>query len=411
MHDLTPRNAPGAQHATASERASPWVAITAIVLVAIDLRPGIVSIGPVLPAIREHFALTHSVAALMTTIPDFLMGLLALPTPSLARRFGRDRVVIAALSLLLVSMAARAFAPNALILLLATAGVGAGIAIAGTLIAGFIKASFPTKAALLMGIYAMALSTGSTASAALTGPVAAGAFGGWREAIGMWALLGVIAIPAWLVVARGAHRAPSLPAAKVALPVRNGTAWRVALYFAFDNFLFYAFVSWTASIYREAGFSTSKAGLVLATFTAAFTVATFAFGWRSKSEDRRFWLLLCGLLTTAGIVSLALAPMAAPFVSVSVAALGLGGGFSLGMTLPLDNTDSVESANTWTAFVLTVGYLIAAFGPLSVGALRDASSSFGSSLWLMCAVSAGMVALAPFLQPHRSRGVGSQAGR
>ncbi len=35
--------------------------------------------------------------------------------------------------------------------------------------------------------------------------------------------------------------------------------------------------------------------------------------------------------------------------------LGLGGGFSLGITLPLDNTDSVESANTWTAFVLTVG--------------------------------------------------------
>ena len=113
------------------------------------------------------------------------------------------------------------------------------------------------------------------------------------------------------------------------------------------------------------------------------------------------WLFVCGLLTTAGLVSLAMAPMAAPFLSISVAAAGLAGGFSLGMTLPLDNTDTVEEANAWTAFVLTVGYLIAAFGPLSVGALRDASSSFGPSLWLMTCVGVGMTALAPFLHSHR----------
>lgn len=124
----------------------------------------------------------------------------------------------------MASIAVRALTPNTTILLLATAGVGAGIAIAGTLIAGYIKASFPAKAALLMGVYAMALSTGSTASAALTGPVAASTSGGWRLAAGMWALLGITAIPAWLVVARGAHKSPVVSARKAALPVRNGTA-------------------------------------------------------------------------------------------------------------------------------------------------------------------------------------------
>ena len=257
----------GTPKGTYTKRGGAAVAIAAIVLVAIFLRPGIVSIGPILPAIRDAFGLSHTTAALLTTIPDFLMGLLALPTPWLARRFGRDTVVIAALSLLSVSIGTRAFAPSATVLLLATAGVGAGIAVAGTLIAGFIKASFPTKTALLMGIYAMALSTGSTASAALTGPVAAGTSGSWRLAAGMWALLGITAIPAWLVVARGARRSPGVPSAVVALPVRNGTAWRIALYFAFDNFLFYGFVSWTASIYREGGYSAPAAGLVLAAFT------------------------------------------------------------------------------------------------------------------------------------------------
>ena len=116
----------------ATRAAGAWVAIAAIVFVAIVLRPGIVSIRPILPAIRDHFRLSHALAALMTTIPDFLMGLLALPTPALAHRFGRDRLVIAALSLLVASIAVRTLAPNTTMLLLATAGVGAGIANAGT---------------------------------------------------------------------------------------------------------------------------------------------------------------------------------------------------------------------------------------------------------------------------------------
>ena len=86
------------------------------------------------------------------------------------------------------------------------------------------------------------------------------------------------------------------------------------------------------------------------------------FGWLSKSEDRRGWLSVCGSLTVVGLILLAIAPTAAPFMLVPLCAFGLGGGFTLGMTLPLDNTRSVEEANVWNTFVLTVGYLIAAGG-------------------------------------------------
>lgn len=103
-------------------------------------------------------------ASLLTSIPDVMMGALALPTPWLARRFGRDRVVLAALVLLLMSIAGRAFSSGTVVLLAMTAGVGAGIAISGALISGFVKARFASKAAVFMGIYATALSLGSTVS-------------------------------------------------------------------------------------------------------------------------------------------------------------------------------------------------------------------------------------------------------
>ena len=76
------------------------LAIGAIFAVAIGLRPSIVSVGPILPAIIGEFRLSHTTASLMTSIPDLLMGFFALPTPWLARRFGRDPVLLVALLLL-----------------------------------------------------------------------------------------------------------------------------------------------------------------------------------------------------------------------------------------------------------------------------------------------------------------------
>jgi len=73
------------------------------VLIGVNLRPGIVSIGPLLPS-----------------IPDVLMGLLALPAPWLARRFGRDRVILAALFVLFAVTLGRAFAGSVTQILLLT---------------------------------------------------------------------------------------------------------------------------------------------------------------------------------------------------------------------------------------------------------------------------------------------------
>jgi MFS transporter, CP family, cyanate transporter len=380
------------------------LAVAAIVLVAVNLRPAIVSIGPVLPSIIDDFRLSHTTASLLVSIPDVLMGALALLTPPLARRFGRDFIILAALLVLFASTALRAFSTTTPELLAATAGIGAGIAIAGALVGGFIKARFPTRAALFMGIYAASLSLGSTVSAALTGPVATQTRGGWRLATGLWGCLGILAIGSWLVVTIAERRVRQPTAAVEAhrLPLRNPTAWLIAGYFACINFLFYGLLSWSVPMYREAGLSPTVAGLALATFTAVFMLANPVFGWLSRSHDRRGWLAVCAALGLIGLVPIAIMPATMPFAAIACCAFGLGGAFTLGMTLPLDNTDSVHEANVWNAFVLTVAYLIAAAGPLVVGYLRDVNGDFRPSFLLLTAVAAVMLLLTPFLHPHRN---------
>lgn len=388
------------ERAGATRRLSLGAALTCVICVGVDLRPGIVSVGPLLVSVRETFGLSHAAAALLITIPDILMGLLAIAAPWLARRLGRDRVILAALILLTAATAARAAAATSTTLFLSTAGVGAGIAIAGALVGGFIKASYPERAALMMGMYTGALSLGSTLAAGLTGPLASWQ-GNWRIAIGAWAAVGLVAIPAWAFVERRNGSGSASSPRRYRLPVRSGIAWRITLFFSAQNFLFYSLISWLAALYREHGISASNAGLILASFTGTFFISNLVAGVLSRKDDRSRLLAGYALIVLAGLVGLAAAPMAMPSLIVPTIAIGLGGCFTLGMTLPLDNTRDADEANVWGAFMTLVAYLIAATGPLLVGALRDATGDFASSLWLLSGVALAMLAITPFLKPLR----------
>lgn len=404
LHLCAPATVPG-------NTPSLMVAIVCIVLVALTLRPAIVSVGPLLPGMIRDFGLSHTQASLLTAIPTLLMGLMALPTPWLARRFGRDRVILVALVVLLAATALRAVAGSVGTLFLTTVGIGAGIAVAGALLAGFVKASYPQQTALLMSIYATSLALGSTAAAAITGPVAS-ASASWRLGATVWTVPAVVAIAAWLFIERkrltpGVNRGSGR---RYAMPIRNRTAWLIALFFASNNIVFYAFISWIAPMYVEYGRTPTMAGLILASFTLAFMLSNPVFGILSRNEDRRLALAASSAIALAGTLAIAVAPNAMPFVAVPILAFGTGGAFTLAMTLPLDNASNAEEANAWNAFVLLFSYIVAAAGPLLMGYLRDVTGGFHVSQWLMVAVSVVMLAATPFLQPHHLK-ARARAGR
>lgn len=377
-------------------------AIACIILVALALRPAIVSVGPLLPAIIENFGLTHLQASLLTAIPTILMGLMALPAPKLARHFGRDRVIVGALILILISTGLRVFANSTEALFISTFGVGIGIATVGALIAGFIKERFPKNVVLLMSIYATAIALGSTIAAGVTGPIAAAA-GNWKIGAAVWIIPALVAVLAWRYAERRGRCNTYLSSRNLIypMPIRNRTAWFIAVFFACNNIVFYSYISWLAPIYIEYGRSSSNAGLILASFTLAFMIANPLFGFLSRNEDRRLALAIASVIALLGACLIAIAPNVNPFISVPLAAFGAGGAFTLGMTLPLDNTKNPDEANSWNAFILLFSYVFAASGPIVVGYLRDLTGCFQLSLLLMVGINTVMLAVTPFLRPYR----------
>lgn len=378
--------------------------ILCILLVALTLRPGIVSMGPLLTAIIDELGLTHTQASLLTAIPTLLMGLLALPAPWLAHRFGRDRIILLALIVLGAAIILRALAGSIGQLFASTAAVGAGIAVAGTLFSSYVKARSPTRIALFMGIYATAIGLGSTVAAVATGPIDQ-LIGDWRWAGGFWVLPALLAIIAWGVIERRSLAEPVAVSSKPVprMPLRNPTAWLIALFFACNNLVFYALIAWLAPMYIERGESASSAGLILASYTLGFMLANPVFGLLSRSDDRRLLLAASSSIALLGSLAMAVAPDAMPLVTAAIAAFGTGGAFTLGMTLPLDNASTPEEAGAWTAFVMLQSYLVGAAGPLLVGYLRDSAGHFQSALWLLVAVGALMLLVTPFLQPYHKR--------
>src|SRR3712207_7168630 len=89
-----------------------------------------------------------------------------------------------------------------------------------------------------------------------------------------------------------------------------------------------------------------------------------------------------------------LAPLAAPWAPLAwviVLGLGIGGLFPLAMTLPLDYSADAEEAGRLTAMTFFVGYIVAAVGPVAVGALRDATGGYAVPFVALAALSVGML--------------------
>ena len=72
----------------------PWLLLLGLVLVALNLRPALSSMAPLLGEVSRNLGLSAAQAGLLTTLPVLCLGLFAPLAPVLARRFGAERVVL-----------------------------------------------------------------------------------------------------------------------------------------------------------------------------------------------------------------------------------------------------------------------------------------------------------------------------
>ena len=113
-----------------------WTFVAAIVLVAANLRTLMASLPPLAEAVRADLGLSSAWMGVLTTLPVLCMGLLAPVANQVARRVGSAVAVGGGLAVILVGVVVRGLGEGAVwSLYTGTLLAGAGIALAGTLLA------------------------------------------------------------------------------------------------------------------------------------------------------------------------------------------------------------------------------------------------------------------------------------
>jgi CP family cyanate transporter-like MFS transporter len=154
----------------------------ALFVAAANLRPAIAAVAPLVDRVQDDLRLSATAVALLTTIPTLAMGVCAPLGGLVARRFGLHRGVLAGLGLIALASATRGLGESAWLQLGAAAVVGAGIAIAQTLLPAVVKARFAGRAGLVTGVYTAGLGLGGALAAGVSAPLA-DAIGSWPGAL------------------------------------------------------------------------------------------------------------------------------------------------------------------------------------------------------------------------------------
>ena len=374
--------------------------LAGLFLVAITLRPQIVGIGPLVPAIQESLQTTHAVAGLLGTIPVLCMGLFAPTAAYLGARVGTRAAITLSVLLIGTFGIARGIAPSAALVVLLTWPIGVGMGLAGALVPVAVKENFPLRPAGPTGVYTTGVQVGSAVSAALAVPIALW-YGGWRTSLIAFSVVTIAMAGVWLLLTRDepTHDRPS--AAPPRLPWHSRIAWLLVAIFSLMAFTYYGINAWLPDSYVERGWGETAAGSLLATLNLVAIPAALIVPWLSdRVGTRRRWLLAMTLVFLIGMSGVVLAPEAAYAWAV---ALGLANGamFALVLTLPLDLEDEPRRVGALVGMMLGLGYTISAASPFVLGAIRDATGSFTAPLWIVTAFSGLLVVAAAALPRAR----------
>ncbi|MBC3194266.1 MFS transporter [Pseudonocardia sp. C8] len=362
--------------------------VVGVALAATNLRPAVTSMASVLGEVRDDLGASTAWTSVLTAVPTICFGLAAIAAPWLGRRLGMARAVGLALAVLTAGLLLR-IVDGPWVVLGGTFVAAAGIAVGNVLIPVVVKESFPGAVGRVTGIYTAALAAGGGIGAALTPPVEA-LLGGWRGAVGAWALLSAAALVVWACGARhgSAADAPSAASDERRSMLRRPLAWAVTAFFGLQACVAYVAMGWLSELFVSEGISRTDAGLMLAVINLigiplSFVIPPIALNRRSQSG----WIVGLAACSLAAVVGLAVAPAAAPWLWTVLLGTGMGV-FPLGLGVIALRTREASETTDLSAMAQGFGYLVGACGPFLFGMLHGFTGTWTASLVLLGAVIA-----------------------
>jgi MFS transporter, CP family, cyanate transporter len=401
---------PAVARGQAGGRIERTLLVVGVIALGFNLRAAITSLPPIFPELQASLRLSTATVSILAATPVLCFAAVSGFGAALARRFGEERVLLAAIVALTAGLVLRAAAPSAA-LFGGTILAGAAIAVMNVLLSSLIKRRWPERAGFLIGLYITALSVGAIVGSLVSVPL-------WQASGGSIAItLGWLAAPAalgallWLPQLRTSKSANpvdrTVPADSIRrIPVyRHALAWQVTLFMGVQSLIYYATLSWLPTILRSRGESASGAGDLLAVMGVGNLAVSLIVGVIAQRMRAQYALVLPTVLAVAaGLAGLVYAPLGSAVAWALILGAGQNAALALAIFFTAARTPNSAAAASLSAFSQAVGYLLASAGPLGAGLLHSATGSWTAPVAVLFALTgvllaAGLLAARPRVLP------------
>ncbi|MDI9931104.1 MFS transporter [Rhodococcus sp. IEGM 1354] len=412
-------------------------AVGTVVVFGLSLRLLFGSTSALTSDIAEFYSANSTSMALLTTGPVICLGVCAATASYFVRRAQVAHVLVLCLSLVAVGTAVRAV-PSWPILVVGTLVAAAGIAVANVLGPVFVRlvvrewslserprgrewslserprgrewsstgesdAAAGRRLGLLTGVLTAMISASAGVASGVSVPLAEAIDGGWRIALGLWSIPVALA-SVWMAIfgrafARGRSVAGPATIPDAAPPRRrpgvltSPVAWSLTAFMGLQSLMTYSMIAWLPTIFRDRGVDARDAGLLLTALSVssvltALTVPSLA----TRSRNQSALAVAVTLPTCVGLLGIVSAADSWALVWAILLGLGQGGQLSLAMTLMNLRASNARDAASLSSMAQTVGYVLAAAGPLVCGAVHSATQRWEPPIMFLLVVTIPMAA-------------------
>ena len=394
--------------------------LTALILVAVNLRLGVTSASALLTALTDSGALTPLTVVIVPALPTAVFALAGVGTARVAARLGSERTVLIGMIALTVGLLIRAV-PSPWVVVTGTVIATGGLAVVNILLPAVVRAHFGRSIGPVTTAYTTTMSLGAAIAAAVAVPVA-GALGSPTLGRAAWALPALVGLVAWfLVMPRRSTTSSALgsgsdepqsatvslmetaPVPVVGTAASRGGRTRIpagtgllSAYFALQALLSYVAMGWLPTIAHDAGIPTARSGMLLGiTMAVGVPVTAIIVSLARGTRRMRTGFLVVACSSTVALGGLLFAPAALPELWAALLGVGMCA-FPLVLALIAGFGDDAAEAALVSTIVQSTGYSIATVGPLGAGAMRQFSGSWSAVLvvLIVCALLQGAIGLA-----------------
>ena len=357
-----------------------WLLFTGILLVSSNLRAPITSLGVAVPSIKDTLGITNSEVSLITIVPLLSFALVSLFASKTSNKFGLEQTIFVALILILSGVLIRII-PDLPSLYIGTILVGIGVAFGNVITPSIIKANFHLHIGVVTAYYTVVMNTFGGISSYITDPLIK--ISSYNYALSFVGILTIFTLFLWsFQITKKKETAESLRDNNMNV-WKSPLAWQITLFMGGQSLIFYSLIIWLPEYLSTQGYSIHTAGIYLFVLQISMIPFTFITPIIANKIKSQFKLtLVTGVLFIIGVTMMLIFPNWA-LISTIIIGISNGSAFGLVNTFFSLRTESSITSAKLSGMSQSIGYLLAAIGPLLFGVLHDITNGWTIPLMIL----------------------------